>query len=70
MQAMGFGCKGTYLVENNNTFTLEAQLSQCFEHKEKPKPFSSFPQFFVLLKKVGVKKEANLGGGALGSTHG
>jgi hypothetical protein len=61
MQAMGCRRKGTYLVENNNTFTLEAQLSQCLEHKEETKPSSSsFPQIFVLLKKVGVKEEAKM----------
>ncbi len=60
MQAMACGCKGTYMVENNNIFTLEAQLSQCLEHKEETKPSFSFPQIFVLLKKVGVKKEAKV----------
>jgi hypothetical protein len=39
---------------------LEAQLSQCLEHKEETKPSSSFPQIFVLLKKVGVKEEAKM----------
>jgi hypothetical protein len=43
MQAMGRGCKGIYLVENNNTFALEDQLSQCLERKEETKPSSSFP---------------------------
>jgi len=57
MQAMGCGCKGTYMVENDNTFILKAQLSQCLEHKEETKPSSSFPQFFVLPKKVGVQEK-------------
>lgn len=57
---MGCGCKGTYLVENNNTFTLEAQLSQCLEHKEETKPSSSFPQFLFLVKKVGIEEEAKV----------
>jgi hypothetical protein len=39
---------------------LEAQLSQCLEHKEETKPSSSFPQIFVLLKKVEVQEKTKV----------